>query len=81
MSGPGFAVIDCETTGVFPGGRDRVIEIAVVNVDSRGNVGDQCSVRNPATTSASTISTPHQCSGSLRQQHCCSERTLISDEQ
>ena len=41
MSGPGFAVIDCETTGVFPGGHDRVIKIAVVHVDSLGNVGDQ----------------------------------------
>lgn len=33
-----FAVIDFETTGLFPNGRDRVIEIGIVRIDERGNV-------------------------------------------
>lgn len=41
MSGPGFAVIDFETTGLFPGGHDRVVEVAVVHVDDRGAVTGQ----------------------------------------
>lgn len=40
MSGPGFAIIDVETTGLFPGGHDRVIELAVVHTDEYGNVTD-----------------------------------------
>lgn len=32
-----FAVIDLETTGLFPNGVDRVVEIGVVRVDDRGN--------------------------------------------
>jgi len=32
----GFAVIDFETTGLFPGAADRVIEVAVVQLSSRG---------------------------------------------
>ena len=41
MPGPGFAVIDFETTGLFPGGQDRVVEVAVVHVDDRGAVTGQ----------------------------------------
>lgn len=33
----GFAVIDFETTGIFPG-RDRVVELAVVHLDSGGAI-------------------------------------------
>ena len=36
MAGPGFAVIDFETTGLFPALNDRVIELAVVHVSDRG---------------------------------------------
>src|SRR5690606_21668520 len=37
-SGPlGYAVIDLETTGVRPGWRDRVVEVAVVQLDPAGN--------------------------------------------
>ncbi|MBO0984264.1 exonuclease domain-containing protein [Rathayibacter sp. SD072] len=36
MAGPGFAVIDFETTGVRPERGDRVIEIGVVHLDSEG---------------------------------------------
>lgn len=41
MSSSGFAVIDFETTGLFPGRNDRVIEVAVVHVDDRGNIEGQ----------------------------------------
>lgn len=36
MAGPGFAVIDFETTGLFPAHHDRVIELAVVHVSDLG---------------------------------------------
>lgn len=39
----GYAVVDFETTGLFPGGTDRVIEVAVVRLDSRGSVVAQYS--------------------------------------
>ena len=42
VPGPGFAVIDFETTGLFPGGHDRVVEAAVGHVDDRGAVTGQC---------------------------------------
>jgi len=41
LSNTYFAVVDLETTGVFPNGVDRVIEIAVVHMDSRGNILDE----------------------------------------
>ncbi|MBC7517921.1 MAG: DNA polymerase III subunit epsilon [Microbacteriaceae bacterium] len=34
----GFAIIDFETTGLFPEGTDRVIEVAVVHLDPDGTV-------------------------------------------
>jgi DNA polymerase-3 subunit epsilon len=34
----GFAVLDFETTGLFPGGHDRVIELAVVHVSLDGTI-------------------------------------------
>ena len=36
-AGGGFAVVDVETTGLFPG-RDRVVEVAVVHLDPGANV-------------------------------------------
>ncbi|MBF4635148.1 DNA polymerase III subunit epsilon [Agreia pratensis] len=41
MAGPGFAVLDFETTGLFPGGHDRVVEVAVVHVNDAGRVTGQ----------------------------------------
>jgi DNA polymerase-3 subunit epsilon len=38
MPSPGFAVIDFETTGLFPGGHDRVVEVAIVHVDPSGAI-------------------------------------------
>lgn len=41
MSAPGYAVIDFETTGLFPGGHDRIIEVAIVHTDATGRVTGQ----------------------------------------
>ncbi|KQP57182.1 exonuclease domain-containing protein [Agreia sp. Leaf283] len=41
MAGPGFAVLDFETTGLFAGGHDRVVEVAVVHVSDAGRVTGQ----------------------------------------
>jgi len=38
MSAPGFATIDFETTGLFPNGNDRAIEVAVVHSDPDGTI-------------------------------------------
>ena len=35
----GFAVLDFETTGLFPGRHDRVVEVAVVHLDAEGRIG------------------------------------------
>jgi DNA polymerase-3 subunit epsilon len=43
-----FAVLDVETTGLFPGGHDRIIELAVVLLDREGIVeGEWTSLVNP----------------------------------
>ncbi len=48
MAGPGFAIIDLETTGLFPGGGDRVIEVAVVHADENGTItGEWDTLVNP----------------------------------
>lgn len=33
-----FAVVDVETTGIFPSMHDRIVEIATIRVDSNGNI-------------------------------------------
>ena len=48
MPAPGFAVIDFETTGLFPGGHDRIIEVAVVHVSADGQIeGEWETLINP----------------------------------
>jgi DNA polymerase-3 subunit epsilon len=47
-TGGGFAVIDFETTGLFAGGKDRVVELAVVHVDPSGEIeGEWNTLVNP----------------------------------
>jgi len=47
--GAGYAVVDTETTGFAAGGRDRVVEVAVVLLDEDGLVtGEWCTLVNPA---------------------------------
>lgn len=44
----GYAVIDVETTGIFYGGHDRIVEIAIVLVDPAGHVtGEWETLVNP----------------------------------
>ena len=44
----GYAVVDVETTGLSPGHHHRVIEVAVVHVDSSGRRTDEwCTLVNP----------------------------------
>ncbi|MDU0288027.1 exonuclease domain-containing protein [Saccharothrix longispora] len=44
----GYAVLDVETTGLHPGHRHRVVEVAVVRLDARGGVVDEwCTLVNP----------------------------------
>jgi DNA polymerase III subunit epsilon len=47
--GVGYAVVDTETTGFAARGRDRIVEIAVVQLDEDGVVTDEwCTLVNPA---------------------------------
>lgn len=49
MSQPAaYAVIDTETTGILPGLRHRIAEIAIIHLDHDGNVTDEwCTLVNP----------------------------------
>jgi len=45
---PGYAVVDVETTGLFPGGQDRIVEVAVVHVSPTGEPeGSWTTLLNP----------------------------------
>jgi DNA polymerase-3 subunit epsilon len=44
----GYAVVDVETTGFAAHGADRIIEVAVVHLDERGDITDEwCTLINP----------------------------------
>jgi DNA polymerase-3 subunit epsilon len=44
----GYAIVDVETTGLFPGGSDRIVEIAVIRLNNDGQVIDEyTSLVNP----------------------------------
>lgn len=48
MPGPGFAVIDLETTGLSPGAHERIVELAVVHTDEHGTItGEWETLVNP----------------------------------
>jgi len=48
MPGPGFAVIDLETTGLSPGAHERIVEVAVVHTDEYGAItGEWETLVNP----------------------------------
>jgi DNA polymerase-3 subunit epsilon len=38
MAGPGFAVLECETTGILAGDSDRITGVAVVHLSAEGRV-------------------------------------------
>ena len=42
-AGPDFAVVDVETTGLFPNAHDRIVEIAIFRIDQTGNVKSEYS--------------------------------------
>ena len=47
MTSPGFAVVDVETTGLYPT-KDRIVEVAIVHVDASGSIGETfCTVIDP----------------------------------
>ena len=49
MSHSGFAVVDLETTGLFTGRNDRIVEIAVVHVSGDGEItGEWQTLVNPS---------------------------------
>jgi ATP-dependent Lhr-like helicase len=54
---PQFVVLDCETTGLHPTGGHRIVELALLDVDARGEIVDRFStlVRPGRTLGASSV--------------------------
>lgn len=50
----GFAVVDIETTGLYPT-KDRIVEVAVVHVDSVGAVEDKFTPIDPDEDAAARL--------------------------
>lgn len=42
-----YAVVDCETTRLFPGAHHRIVEIAVLNIDSGRVTNEWSTLLNP----------------------------------
>lgn len=55
LENPIFAVVDVETTGRFPDYGDRIVQIAIVKIDSKGNIlSSWSSLINPERRMAAT---------------------------
>jgi DNA polymerase-3 subunit epsilon len=69
MPGPGFAVVDFETTGLIAENNDRIIEIAVVHLNEAGVItGSWETLLNPV---RDLVLLPQPAVGCLRHRRFC----------